>query len=138
MYLDAIGPCCSCDPCAASPPDAAILKAVVRGERAVDDLKTTRLWINARRREGVVLSHALCAADLAEGIVNLENDPVALEELANAIVAVSGLLAFDDEHADRLIARVWDLALGKPLAESTIRLAHAVRNRFAGQTAIAR
>jgi hypothetical protein len=106
-------------------PDAAILKAVVRGERAVEDLKTTHLWIDARR--GAPASHAVCSADLAEGIVNLKDDPVALEELASAIVAVSGLLALEDEHADRLISRVWDLALGAPLAESTIRLARAVR-----------
>jgi hypothetical protein len=117
--------------------DAAILKAVVRGERAVEDLKTTRIWLNARRGFTVPASHAVCAADLAEGIVNLKDDPVALEELASAIVAVSGLLALEDEHADRLISRVWDLALGVPLAESTIRLANAVRSRIAGQSPVA-
>ena len=116
------------------PVDAAILKAVVRGERAVEDLKTTRLWINARRTEGAddPVPHAVCSSDLAEGIVNLKDDPLALEELANAIVAVSGLLSFEDEHADRLISCVWDLALGGHLEDSTIALADAVRNRLCG------
>lgn len=131
MYFDGIGPSCDRDPSAVPfGNEAAVLKAVVRGERAVEDLKATRIWINAR--QGACANHTVCGADLAEGIVTLKDDPVALEELANAIVAVSGLLALEDEHSDRLISRVWDLALGAPLAESTIRLADAVRRRFCG------
>jgi hypothetical protein len=114
------------DPCSV-PQDAVVLKGVVRGERAVEELKTTRIWVNAR--QGGAASHAVCAADLAEGIVALKDDPTALEELASAIVAVSGLLSLEDEHSDRLISHVWDLAMGMPLAESTIRIANAVRNR---------
>lgn len=113
---------------AVSMTDAATLKAVVRGERAVEDLKTTRLWINARHTDGAA-AHPVCAADLAEGIVSLKDDPVALEELANAIVAISGLLSFQDEQSERLISCVWDLSLGAPLETPTIWLANAIRDR---------
>jgi hypothetical protein len=105
--------------------EAAALKAVVRGERAVEDFDAKELWTSARH----TASHAVCAADLAEGIVNLKDDPVALEELANAIVAISGLLCLEDEQSDRLIAHVWDLSLGQPLTTPTIWLANAIRNR---------
>lgn len=112
--------------------EAATLKAIVRGERAVKD--ATRLWISVRQSGGTTdsdhLSQAVCASDLAEGIVKLKDDPVALEELANAIVAVSGLLSFEDELSDRLISCVWNLALGEPIGERTIRLANAVRSRL--------
>lgn len=136
MYMDAprcLGSASTNQRDGANPSEAATLKAVVRGERAVEDIKATRIWISARQAEGSAppgrVSHMVCSADLAEGIVNLKDDPVALEELANAIVAISGLLSFDDEHSDRLISCVWSLAMGEPLREPTIRLANAVRNR---------
>lgn len=107
------------------------LKAIVRGERAVEDIKATRIWINAQQHEGSPVSHVVCAADLAEGIANLRDDPVALEELANAIVAVSALLAVKDEQSDRMMSCVWSLAMGEPLEEQTIALANAVRTSAA-------
>lgn len=116
---------------AVSVTDAATLKAVVRGERAVEDLKATRIWSNAHHAEEAINSatHPVCAADLAEGIVSLKDDPVALEELANAIVAISGLLSFQDEQSERLISCVWDLSLGVPLEIPTVWLANAIRDR---------
>jgi hypothetical protein len=103
--------------------DVSALRAAVRGERPLEGLAAAR---NGRAALSV------CAADLAEGIVNLQNDPAALSEWASFILAVSESFVLEDQlsdRCDRLLSCIWDLAFGAHRRDPAIALARAVRGR---------
>jgi len=149
MYLDGMGPCArSNHNTDAMLPLSAIgsaqtletetLRAIVRGEMRLANFKSAGVAVHARRIEatfsGLKISPlVVSAADLAEGILNLHNDPASLAEWASFILVMSELFAFaadESDYCDRLIAFTWDIAFGKPLADSAIRFATTARSRF--------
>ncbi|MDR3527451.1 MAG: hypothetical protein P4L57_09235 [Rhizomicrobium sp.] len=114
------------------------LRAILRGETPLENFKSAGVAVYARRIEGSVSGRRMApvvvsAADLAEGISNLKDDPVALAEWASFILVMSELFEFDvdsSDYCDRLVASLWDIALGAPLGESVLRLATAARKHF--------
>lgn len=115
------------------------LRAIVRGEMPLENFKSAGVAVHARRIEGSaaglkVVPLAVHAEDLAEGMLNLKSDAAALSEWASFVLVMSELFAFSDdeaEYCDRLIAAIWDIAFGKPLTGTAIRLAATVRSRKA-------
>ena len=149
MYLDGMGPCARSNRSAEiMPPPSACgsektletetLRAIVRGEMRLENFKSAGVAVHARRIEGTaaglkIIPLAVSAADLAEGILNLHNDQASLAEWASFILVMSELFVFtadESDYCDRLIAFTWDIAFGKPLADSAVRLATTVRRRF--------
>jgi len=146
MYMDGSGPYSRSTrdsvppslPGAAQTMESASLRAILRGETPLENFKNAGVAVYARRIEGSVSGLRMApvvvsAADLAEGIANLKNDPVALAEWASFILVMSELFEFDvdsSDYCDRLVASLWDIALGAPLSESVLRLASAARNHF--------
>ncbi len=149
MYMDGFGPHSRSTrdavkiappgmPGAAQTIEADSLRAILRGETPLENFKSAGVAVYARRIEGSVSGLRVTpvvvgAADLAEGIANLKDDPAALTEWASFILVMSDLFEFDVDHADccdRLLASLWDIALGAPLGESVIRLADTARRRF--------
>jgi len=119
--------------------EAAIVRAIVRGEQSVATLKETTVRISAHRvyrATGTPGSAFLSvhSSDLAEGLLNLKSDPAALGEWASFILLTSEFFAFGDRHTDycdRLLAAISDLAFGAPVGVPAIRLAQSIRTRFA-------
>jgi len=115
------------------------LRAIVRGEMPLENFKNAGVAVHARRIEGSaaglkIVPLAVQADDLAEGILKLQSDSAALSEWASFVLVMSELFSFDAEDAeycDRLIGAIWDIAFGKPLTGSAIRLASTVRSRKA-------
>lgn len=107
------------------------LRAVVRGEQPLGRIFDTIAQAPAVER--ITTPHvSVSAADLAEGIMNLKDDPAALSEWAGFILATCDLFELEDENCeywDRLLACVWELALGAALGGASISMASAVRNR---------
>ncbi len=118
--------------------EAAIVRAIVRGEQSVATLKETTVRISAHRvyratgtPGSVFLS--VRSSGLAEGLLNLKSDPAALGEWASFIRLTSEFFAFADRHGDycdRLLAAISDLAFGAPISIPAIRLAQSIRSRF--------
>jgi hypothetical protein len=109
----------------------AALRAVVRGERPLDSIITTIAEAPAVERVRPPRV-SLCAADLAEGIMNLKNDPAALSEWAGFILATFELFAFEDEQSgcwDRLFSWIWSLAFGARLGNPEFAFASAIRQQ---------
>jgi hypothetical protein len=121
--------------------EAAIIRAIVRGEQSVGTLNQTTVRITARglvRRFGspAMLFLSVTPRDLADGLFNLKADPKALADWARFILVASDLFAFEDRHTDyrdRLLRIIWDLALGTPVGAPVIQFAHAVRSRLSNQ-----
>lgn len=102
--------------------EGSLLRAVVRGELPLEHF-------NGQSEERPL---AVCAADLAEGILNLKNDPAALTEWAGFILTASEFFKLEDELSefwDRLLCCIWDLSFGGRLSIPAVTLAAAVRNR---------
>lgn len=150
MYLDGVGPCCHGKRNEALAPhlssfdtgeaqEAATLRAIVRGEQPLEALKGTSVTINASHIEWPAAGYrngsiALTAADLAEGMLRLKNNPDALGEWASFILVASDHFVFEDRHTgdcDRLLSFIWKLAFGVALGDPAIRFAASVRNSFA-------
>lgn len=101
-------------------------RAAVRGERPVKELVTT--CVSAR--EDCV--QGFCPADVAEGIINLKHDPLALSEWANFILATSDrtrVRGVESDYWDRLLSGVWEIALGSRPKVPVVALAYAIRAR---------
>lgn len=117
--------------------EAAIVKAIVRGEQPVAGLKQTTVTLTARgltHKDGApaALFATLTSSDLAEGLLNLRADRAGLVEWARFVLLTSDLFAFDDRHTDycdRLFGAIWDLAFGAPASEATVRLARSIQHR---------
>lgn len=118
--------------------EAAIVKAVVRGEQPVGALKQTTVHISAR---GLVrtfgspaeLFVSIKPCDLAAGLLALKSDPSALAEWARFIVVTSDSIACEDRHTaycDRLFHAIWDLAFGAPVGAAMIHLARTICSCF--------
>ena len=118
--------------------EAAIVRAIVRGEQPVGALEQTGIRITAHRVHRAVGDPAAAflavrSADFAEGILNLKATPQALAEWASFVLLTSELYALPDRHADycdRLLAAIWDLAFGARLDAAVVRLASSIQNRF--------
>lgn len=118
--------------------EGAILRAILRGEQPIETLKETTIRVCANRvyrdtptAADVFLS--LGSADIAEGLLNLKHDPAALADWARFILITSDHLTFNDRHTDycdRLLSTIWDIAFGKPVRETAIRLAQSICTRF--------
>ncbi len=118
--------------------EAAIVRAIVRGEQPVATLKETTVRISADRVYRATGTPGLAflsvgASDLAEGLLNLKSDPAALRDWASFILLTSEFFAFADRHTeycDRLLVAISDLAFGAPVGIPAIRLAQSIRTRF--------
>jgi|GEM_PF-1489686 len=141
MYMDGLGPYChsSATPLVSptlqqfvSSQTIEAVQAVLRGECSVADAKGIQAhslastWADLHRA-GLSLS----ASDLADGILNLKDDAAALADWASFIVVLSEGLSIeqDADYSDRLLSAIWDLAFGRPLSASAVRLASALRAR---------
>jgi hypothetical protein len=116
--------------------EADTLRAIVRGQQPLASLKMTAGVSGSNHAIIPALTIApvaLDAADLAEGIANLKDDPAALTEWASFILVMAELFEFAVDQADccdRLISSMWEIALGAPLADSVLRLAGSMRSRL--------
>lgn len=114
--------------------EAAVVRAVLRGEERVAALKRTSLRLSADRLLHAVgsplpLFATVRTRDLAQGLLALKDDAAALADWAGFVVVSAELLGFEDRHSaacDRLLAAIWNLAFGAPVDEPTIRLAHSI------------
>ena len=107
--------------------EAIAFRAAVRGERSSKGLPAS--GVPADKREDM---HRLHPADVAEGIINLRNDPTALSDWANFILATSDkgdVRGADCDYWDRLLSGIWEIALGNSPKDPLIALAYAVRAR---------
>jgi hypothetical protein len=114
--------------------EAAIVRAILRGEEKVTALKRTSLSLSAqglRRRIGspASLFATITAQDVAEGLLTLKDNPAALADWAGFVLLSSELFGFEDRHSaacDRLLAAIWTLAFGAPVEPTIIRLAQSI------------
>jgi hypothetical protein len=106
--------------------ETVVLQAIMRGEQPTEVLPQFSVAAGAP----VFLS--ISSRDLAAGLLNLKDDPLALADWAGFILIMSEHLKFDrpGEHSDRLLAAVWQLAFGAPVSGAMIRLAESVVSRF--------
>ena len=135
MYMDTILAIDSSQPTPLPELEAAVegaaLRAMVRGERPVANAIQLAAGVKSAGdlRNGAV---TLSAADLAEGIMNLKNDPGALAEWASFILAAGDRFAFSDsepEYWEHFLTCIWEIAFGASLGNSALALASAVRSR---------
>jgi hypothetical protein len=106
--------------------EQAAFKAAVRGERSPDTLAIRYAICGKDSAERLTL------ADLAEGIINLKNNPTALSEWANFILATgetSRVRGREPDYWDSLLSGIWQLALGTRPRNTVVALAYAVRAR---------
>lgn len=117
--------------------EAAIVRAIVRGEQSAASLKDTSISLSARGLERplgapAALFIGVTSADLAAGLINRSRDAAALAEWARFVLLTSELFCFDDRHTDycdRLFGAIWELAFGAPASAATLRLAHSIQSR---------
>lgn len=106
--------------------EAAVMQAMVRGEQLAAVLPP----ISDTGGTPALLS--ISPRDLAQGLLNLRDDPSALADWAGFVLVMTENLKFDrpSEQSDRLLAAVWQLAFGAPLSPAMIRLAESVVSRI--------
>ncbi len=103
----------------------ASFRAAVRGEQPVKEIPVHTGLREARQQ-------SLCPADVAEGIINLKNDPLALSEWAIFILATgdaSKVRGAESDYWDRLLSGIWEIALGSRPSDPVVALAYAIRAR---------
>lgn len=116
--------------------EAAIVRAVLRGEEKVSALQRTSLRLSAQHLAAGIGSAAplfasVSASDLAIGLIHLKDDPVALADWAGFVLVSTEWLGFHDHlHAagEKLIAAIWSIAFGAPIDGAALRLAHSIIN----------
>lgn len=144
MYMDSVtsyfgdaAPAELAPPTVTDAADAAVVRAIVRGEAPLEALEATAIRITASRiqKDGRSKGAAflmLSAADLAEGLLNRMHNPAGLAEWASFVLVAGELFAFEDrrsEICDRLIAAVWAVAFGGLIGQPAIALAQSLRRR---------
>ena len=116
--------------------EAAIVRAVLRGEEKVTALQRTRLRLSAQYlAHGIGTAAPLFAStrpgDLATGLIALKDDPVALADWAGFILLAAEWFEFADNQSaacEKLIAAIWNLAFGARVDAAMLRLAHSLIN----------
>ncbi|GAA0587503.1 hypothetical protein [Rhizomicrobium electricum] len=105
--------------------EAAVMQAMVRGEQLAEVLPPTCV------SEGAPVLLSISSRDLALGLLNLKDDPLALADWAGFVLMMTDHLKFDrpSEPSDRLLTAVWQLAFGVPVSPGMIRLAESVVSR---------
>lgn len=111
---------------------AAIIRAVVRGERPVGDLAGAGLsGADAAACAEKCAGLPAQSADLAEGIMNLKGDREALSEWACFVVNAAEFFDYADQDiqcSQRLLSYIWQIPFGSGLSNRAITLATMVRN----------
>lgn len=111
---------------------AAVIRAVVRGERPVSDLAGAGLSENDPAGFAETLAGLpMWSSDLAEGIMRLKGDLAALSEWARFVVSAAEFFDYasqDLECCRRLLSYIWQIPYGSGLPARAVTLATVVRN----------
>jgi len=111
---------------------ALLLRAVLRGERPVSDLAGTGISLSDPMSSvGKLAGQPVWSSDLAEGILNLKGNAVALCEWATFVVRTADLFdcaSHDMPCCERLMTYIWQIAYGQGLSPRALTLATMVRN----------
>lgn len=111
---------------------AALVRAVLRGERPVSNLAGTGISpSDPASCAGKFAGLPVCSADLAEGLLNLKTDPAALTDWALFVLRAADLFDYaghDVPGCKKLMIYIWQIAYGHGLSQRAITMATMLRN----------